>query len=241
MGRVLTRSNFLSTSNAGAAASGKVTFSTYLQTANVRGGARPARPEFWSLYPSFPEAVQETYPGRLRVWTPTLERTTSCGPRLERAKEILTVVKRRVAWALCGPSLVSSTGDAGCSENVPGMSKCSLRGPRLRRLLAVHSRSVVMKVETCSEVCNNSPAEASGSENEWHSRVLLTPSRLRYVDSLVVARLEERLKRLRLSHVEGYQGAPSLSLPSGGQGGVQESRSGESRGRCPLESRSGLQ
>jgi len=30
----------------------------------------------------------------------------------------------RVAWAFCGPILVSSTGDAGCSENVPGKSKC---------------------------------------------------------------------------------------------------------------------
>ena len=110
-----------------------------------------------------------------------------------RKGRFLTVMKRfRVAWALCGPLLVSSTGDAGCSENVPGMSKCSLRGPRLRMLLADYSRTVVMKVETCSEVCNNSPAEASGSENEWHSRVLRTPSRLRYVDSLVVARLEER-------------------------------------------------
>lgn len=121
-------------------------------------------------------------------------------------------VKRRVAWALCGPLLVSSTGDAGCSENVPGMSKCSLTEPRLRMLLAEDSRSVVMKVEICSEVCNNSPAEASGSENGWRTRVLLTPSRLRYVDSLVVARLEEQ----RAAETQSCRGIPrgTFSIPS---------------------------
>jgi len=32
----------------------------------------------------------------------------------------------RIAWVLRGPLLVSSTGDAGCTENVSRMSKCRL-------------------------------------------------------------------------------------------------------------------
>ena len=32
----------------------------------------------------------------------------------------------RIAWAFCGPLLVSSTGDAGCTENVSRMSQCRL-------------------------------------------------------------------------------------------------------------------
>jgi len=82
---------------------------------------------------------------------PTFERT-SCLPvglafRVPKGCRKSCRVERRVAWAFCGPSLVSSTGDAGCSENVPGMSKCSLPEPRLRMLLAEDSRSVVMKVD----------------------------------------------------------------------------------------------
>lgn len=82
--------------------------------------------------------------------------------------------------------------------------------PRLRMLLAEDSGTVVMKVDIRKGVCNNSPAEASSSENEWRSRVLLTPSLLCYVD-VVVACYEELITRLKLSHVEGYQGAPSLT------------------------------
>lgn len=178
----------------------------------------PASPPHWSLY-FLPQRLCKKRTLGACEWTPTLERT-SVSPldrtsAFERAT-ILTVVKRRVAWALCGPLLVSSTGDAGCSENVPGMSKCSLPEPRLRMLLASDSRSVVMKVETCSEVCNNSPAEASGSENGWRTRVLLTPSRLRYVDSLVVARLEEQ----RAAETQSCRGIPrgTFSEPSLGSG-----------------------
>jgi len=43
--------------------------------------------------------------------------------------------------------------------------------PRLRTWIASDSGSVVMKVDIRSEVCNNSPAEAVRSENEWRSRV----------------------------------------------------------------------
>jgi len=32
----------------------------------------------------------------------------------------------RMAWVFCGPLLVSSTGDAGCTEIVSRMSKCRL-------------------------------------------------------------------------------------------------------------------
>jgi len=58
----------------------------------------------------------------------------------------------------------------------------TLSEPRLRMLLAGYSWTVVMKVETRFGMCNNSPAEASSSENEWRSRVLHTPSLLRNVD-----------------------------------------------------------
>ena len=193
-----TRSNFPSTSNAGAAASGEASFSTYPQTANVGGGALPAHQN--GAFPSekcLPRSCARSVPWfGAASGAPPSERTCRSPPRdsLPRSGGLLPksfLVERRVAWALCGPSLVSSTGDAGCSENVPGMSKCSLQGPRLRMLLAEDSRSVVMKVDTCSEVCNNSPAKASGSENEWHSRVLLIPSQLRYVDPLVVARFSQ--------------------------------------------------
>jgi len=43
-------------------------------------------------------------------------------------------------------------------------------------LVATHSGSVVMKVDTRQGMCNNSPAEATSSENEWRSRVPHTPS-----------------------------------------------------------------
>jgi len=55
----------------------------------------------------------------------------------------------------------------------------TLSEPRLRMLLAGNSGTVVMKVDIREGVCNNSPAEASSSENEWRSRVLRTPSLLR--------------------------------------------------------------
>jgi len=42
----------------------------------------------------------------------------------------------------------------------------TLSEPRLRMLLAGDSGTVVMKVDTRSGVCNNSPAQASSSENE---------------------------------------------------------------------------
>jgi len=59
-------------------------------------------------------------------------------------------------------------------------------------------------------MCNNSPAKATSSENEWRSRVQHTPSGFRYVDDCGDTLLW-CLTRLRLSHVEGYQGAlPSL-------------------------------
>jgi len=58
----------------------------------------------------------------------------------------------------------------------------TLSEPRLRMLLAGNSGTVVMKVETRSGVCNNSPAKASSSENEWRSRVLHNPSFLCNVD-----------------------------------------------------------
>jgi len=35
-------------------------------------------------------------------------------------------VRGRMAWVFCGPLLVSSTGDAGCTEIVSRMSKCRL-------------------------------------------------------------------------------------------------------------------
>jgi len=58
----------------------------------------------------------------------------------------------------------------------------TLSEPRLRMLLAGDSGTVVMKVETRSGVCNNSPAQASSSENEWRSRGLHASSLLRNVD-----------------------------------------------------------
>jgi len=163
--------------------SGKASFSTYLQTANE--GGKPCRPNMsFSLAMPFPEAVQEADPGlRAASGAPDLRADLPARLASFRDRGLKILPKRRVAWVFCGPLLVSSTGDAGCSENVPGMSKCSLSEPRLRMLLAEDSGSVVMKVDIRMGVCNNSPAKASSSENEWRSRVLLTPSSFRYVDS----------------------------------------------------------
>lgn len=218
-----TRSNFPSTSNAGAAASGEASFSTYLQTANVGGGALPAHQN--GAFPSekcLPRSCARSVPWfGAASGAPPSERTfrSPRGTRF-RVREGFCKsfhVERRVAWALCGPLLVSSTGDAGCSENVPGMSKCSLQGPRLRMLLASDSRSVVMKVDTCSEVCNNSPAKASGSENEWHSRVLLIPSQLRYVDPLVVARFSQSDYKAETQSCRRIPRGTFSDPPSGGE------------------------
>ena len=210
-----TRSNFPSTSNAGAAASGEASFSTYLQTANVGGGALPAHQN--GAFPSekcLPRSCARSVPWfSAASGAPPSERTSAFGRAFEKSCH----GERRVAWALCGPSLVSSTGDAGCSENVPGMSKCSLQGPRLRMLLAEDSRSVVMKVDTCSEVCNNSPAKASGPENEWHSRVLLIPSQLRYVGPLVVARFSQSDYKAETQSCRRIPRGTFSDPPSGGE------------------------
>lgn len=48
--------------------------------------------------------------------------------------------------------------------------------PRLRMLVANNSESVVMKVDNRQGMCNNSPAKATSSENEWRSRVSHSPS-----------------------------------------------------------------
>jgi hypothetical protein len=52
-----------------------------------------------------------------------------------------------MAWVFCGPLLVSSTGDAGCTESVSRTSMCWLSEPRLRMWVAYDSESVVMKVD----------------------------------------------------------------------------------------------
>lgn len=74
-----------------------------------------------------------------------------------------------------------------------------------------------MKVDTRMGMCNNSPAKASSSENERRSRVLLTPSLLRYVDRGGGTLRRAARSRLRLSHVEGYQGVPSSNPSFGGE------------------------
>lgn len=43
-------------------------------------------------------------------------------------------------------------------------------------LVANNSESVVMKVDNRQGMCNNSPAKATSSENEWRSRVSHSPS-----------------------------------------------------------------
>lgn len=199
----------------------------------------------------FPQRLRESYNGqreRCTVGFPThSERILPFGAAWASAfgvglSENPCALKQRVAWAFCGPLLVSSTGDAGCSENVPGMSQCSLSEPRLRMLLAADSRTVVMKVDIRMGMCNNSPAKASCSENERRSRVLLTPSLLRYVD-----RGGGTLRRAARSKAEAQscRGIPRGTffnfLFRGGGGEVHRHRVGKILGRCPLESRSGLQ
>ena len=48
--------------------------------------------------------------------------------------------------------------------------------------VAYNSETVVMKVDIRQGMCNNSPAQATGSENEWRSRVPHFPIRFCYVD-----------------------------------------------------------
>jgi len=139
--------------------SGTAYFSTYLQTANPGGGALPAHQR---AYPSekvpTPEAARDTTLGQPASGVLTSERTFPVRRKAGLSRSRGRFGDGRVAWAFCGPLLVSSTGDAGCSENMPGMSKCSLSEPRLRMLLAEDSRTLVMKVATQTGVCNNSPA-----------------------------------------------------------------------------------
>jgi len=76
----------------------------------------------WESSPkrSHQEAVHGAIPkGTLRAGVSTLS-----GPEGVLLSLVFGELWDRVAWAFCGPLLVSSTGDAGCSENVPGKSKC---------------------------------------------------------------------------------------------------------------------
>jgi len=226
--------------------SGKAPFSTYLQTANVRG--EQCRPTIGAIREG--EPTQRLCMERRKPWSEKCCRdgVSLC---LERSSPAPAA-----SWpgsgeaALRGPSslgfLRAFTGKQyrRCGvlrERAWEVQVLTLSEPRLRMLLAGDSGTVVMKVDTRSGVCNNSPAKASSSENEWRSRALHTPSLLRNVDCgggrLPAGAIYSRLK---LCHVEGYQGALS-SDPLGGGEEAPLRHSGMSRGRCPLESRSGLQ
>lgn len=105
-------------------------------------------------------------------------------------------------------------------------------------LVASNSESVVMKVDNRQGMCNNSPAKATSSENEWRSRVSYTPSvsATLTVEVTLSLRSQSRWIWLKFRHVEGYQGAPSLF---GGK--KHKGFPGKFQGLGHLGRRSGLQ
>ena len=65
---------------------------------------------------------------------------------------------------LCGPNLVSRTGDEGWTQWFDKAPNCSLIGCHKRVLVHSINRTVFIEVEIRQVVCNNSPAELTGPE-----------------------------------------------------------------------------
>jgi len=66
-----------------------------------------------------------------------------------------------------GHYLVSSTGDAECSESPVRVPHYWLTQTPQRVLDTMDSGTVAMKVGIRQGVCNNSPTEVSGPDNGW--------------------------------------------------------------------------
>jgi len=60
------------------------------------------------------------------VWGSFLGSRFPYPPKGVRNNVLIEEYWGRMAWVFCGPLLVSSTGDAGCTEIVSRMSKCRL-------------------------------------------------------------------------------------------------------------------